>query len=76
MTCALDAMTSALDEMVKVSASMIFAVGGMTVFTSNLEADFHDINTENLVHDHKSKESMLKSQNEGWNLGGHPRLPY
>ncbi len=33
-------------------------------------------NTENLGHDHKSKESKLKSQNEGWNLGGHPRLPY
>ena len=35
---------------------------------SNLEADFHDTNTENLVHDHKSKESKLKSQNEGWNF--------
>ena len=24
---------------------------------------------------YKSKESKLKSKNEGWNLGGHPRLP-
>ncbi len=39
MTCAFDAMTSALDEMVKVSASMIFVVGEMI---RTFIADIHD----------------------------------
>ncbi len=55
-----------------ISTSLVFWLSSR----SNLEADFHDTNTENLVHDHKSKDSKLKSQNEGWNLGGHPSLPY
>ncbi len=35
-----------------------------------------DYHTQSKVPPSQSEESYLKSQSEGWNLGGHPRLPY
>ncbi len=35
-----------------------------------------DHRTQNQVHPYQSEDTKLKTQSEGWNWGGHPRLPY
>ncbi len=60
-------MTSALDVMIKSFAIMILARNSDECF---------DHHTQNNVPPSQSEESYLKPQREGWNWGGHPRLPY
>ena len=57
-------MASALDEMVK----------GLAQMTQTFQLLFKN-QTQSKASSYESEESKLKSQNEGWNLGGHPRLP-
>ena len=37
--------------------------------------EWSDNQNQSEASSYESEESKLKSQNEGWNLGGHPRLP-
>ncbi len=81
-------MTSALDEMAKGFAPMIPALDDEdkdieTIRFRSLHLSWHardsdecfDYHTQNKVPPSQSEESYLKSQSEGWNWGGHPRLP-